>query len=90
MESVHARPRQPEQDAARREPIEEPDYAAVGGRLISITEALDTDFKDAFELAFRLYAADSASDSPNQAPRECWPSAWEFRNIVKYPVVRSR
>ena len=51
-------------------------------RLLPIPEALRTEFREPFEEALRLYALDTDSDNPNQAPRECWPSAMEFRNIL--------
>jgi hypothetical protein len=70
----------PEQTGAK---CEQPDYITVGhSRLLPIPEALRTEFKEPFEEALRLYALDTDSDNPNQAPRECWPSAMEFRNIL--------
>ncbi len=63
-------------------PIVQPDVIVVGHRLIPIPDALRTDFKDAFDVAFRVYATDSDAERPNDAPRECWPSAQEFRNIL--------
>jgi hypothetical protein len=62
---------------------EQPDYITVGhSRLLPIPEALRTEFREPFEEALRLYALDTDSDNPNQAPRECWPSAVEFRSIL--------
>jgi hypothetical protein len=52
------------------------------GRFIPITEALANDFEEAFQEAFHRYANDSDPESPNEAPKECWPSAQEFRNIL--------
>jgi len=70
----------PEQTGAQ---CEQPDYITVGhSRLLPIPEALRTEFREPFEEALRLYALDTDSDNPNQAPRECWPSAMEFRNIL--------
>jgi uncharacterized protein (TIGR03435 family) len=65
-----------------RAPVEPPDYISVGRRLIPMAEALETDFRDAFELALRFYATESDPGHPNDAPQECWPSAQEFRNIL--------
>jgi uncharacterized protein (TIGR03435 family) len=65
-----------------RPPAEQPDYIAVGRRLIPIPEALETDFREAFDLALRLYATETDFEHPNDAPQECWPSAQEFRNIL--------
>ena len=50
--------------------------------VIPIAEALATDFEAGFREACNRYARDSDSENPNEAPKECWPSAWEFRNIV--------
>jgi hypothetical protein len=70
----------PEQTGVK---CEQPDYITVGhSRLLPIPEALSTEFREPFEEALRLYALDTDSDNPNQAPRECWPSAMEFRNIL--------
>ena len=61
---------------------EQPHYIMVGQRLIPISEALETDFRDAFDLALRLYAREIDPEHPNDAPQECWPSAQEFRNVL--------
>jgi hypothetical protein len=66
-----------------RERCEQPDYITVGrSGLLPIPEALRTEFREPFEEALRLYALDTEPDNPNQAPRECWPSTMEFRNIL--------
>lgn len=51
-------------------------------QVIPMTEALATDFQAAFREAYHRYARDTDSENPNEAPKECWPSAWEFRNIL--------
>jgi hypothetical protein len=59
------------------------DSMTVGrDRVIPMSEALATDFDAPFREAHNLYAKDSNSENPNGAPKECWPSAWEFRNIA--------
>jgi hypothetical protein len=61
------------------------DYIMIGKpnqRFIRITEALANDFEEAFREAFHRYANDSDSQAPNSAPKECWPSNQEFRNIL--------
>jgi hypothetical protein len=69
-------------------PADGPRYITVGGSgvaspiSIPILEALETDFKVAFEEASRLYALDTAFDNRNEAPREYWPSTNEFRKIL--------
>jgi uncharacterized protein (TIGR03435 family) len=63
-------------------PTEQPHYIMVGRRLIPISDALNTDFREAFDLALRLYAAETDPEHPNDAPQECWPSAQEFRNLL--------
>ena len=45
-------------------------------------KALKTQFREPFDEALRLYARDTDPANPNLAPRECWPSAMEFRNIL--------
>jgi uncharacterized protein (TIGR03435 family) len=64
------------------QPVEQPDYISVGRRLVPIPDALRTDFKEAFDLALRLYAAEVDPEHPNDAPQECWPSTQEFRKIL--------
>ncbi|MBV9267284.1 MAG: hypothetical protein JO061_14025 [Acidobacteriaceae bacterium] len=61
----------------------QPDYITVGHhRLLPMPEALKTEFREPFDEALRLYARDTDPANPNLAPRECWPSALEFRNIL--------
>jgi uncharacterized protein (TIGR03435 family) len=67
---------------ATSRPIEQPDYIDVGQRLIPIPEAIRTEFKDAFALALNLYGAENDSANFNEAPQECWASAFEFRKIL--------
>jgi hypothetical protein len=50
--------------------------------VIPMTEALANDFEAAFREANDRYARDNDPENPNEAPKECWPSAWEFRNIL--------
>jgi hypothetical protein len=45
-------------------------------------KALTTAFKEPFDEALRLYERDTDPANPNLAPRECWPSAMELRNIL--------
>lgn len=40
------------------------------------------DFKNSFEHALRSYARDADQARPNPYPRECWPSAEDFRVIL--------
>jgi hypothetical protein len=47
-----------------------------------MSEALATDFSAPFQEAHNRYARDSDAEDPNKAPKECWPSAWEYRNIL--------
>lgn len=54
----------------------------ANSRIIPIADALANDFEEAFQEAFHRYANDSDLESPNEAPKECWPSAQEFRNIL--------
>jgi uncharacterized protein (TIGR03435 family) len=61
---------------------EEFDVVGSGPHLVSMTEALRTDFREPFEIAAELYANDLDPDEGNGAPRECWPSTHAFRNIV--------
>jgi hypothetical protein len=39
-------------------------------------------FEPHFEEALRLYAEDWEPESPNRAPRECWPSTQAFRDAM--------
>jgi hypothetical protein len=50
--------------------------------VVPMPEALATDFEVPFREANARYARDSDPQDPNQAPKECWPSAREFRNIL--------
>jgi hypothetical protein len=61
---------------------EQPRYIVVGAQLMPIPEALRTDFKESFVRALQLYTTDTDATRPNDAPQECWPSAFEFRNIL--------
>jgi hypothetical protein len=76
----------PEKIPAEKPPerCEQPDYITIGhsSRLIPVPEALRTAFRESFDEALRLYARDTNPANPNQAPREVWPSAMEFRNIL--------
>ncbi len=84
-EFATGRPRNPPRESLppNAGPDAQPDYITVGcSRLLPIPEALRTEFAASFDEALRLYALDTDSDNPNQAPRECWPSAREFRNIL--------
>lgn len=50
--------------------------------IMPMTKAIATDFKAPFREAGKLYAKDSNPKNPNTAPKDCWPSAREFRNIL--------
>ena len=68
---------QPKFDRARD------DAMTVGdSSVMPMTEAIATDFKAPFREAGKLYAKDSNPKNPNTAPKDCWPSAREFRNIL--------
>ena len=41
-----------------------------------------SDFRDSFAHALRAFARDVDKKRPNAAPRECWPSAEDFRTIL--------
>jgi hypothetical protein len=59
------------------------DAMAIGYfEVIPMTEALASDFEAAFREAYDRYARDSDLEDPHEAPKQCWPSAWEFRNIL--------
>lgn len=66
------------------ERCDQPDYITIGAttRLLPIPEALKNGFREPLAEAWRLYKRDTDPSNPNQAPRECWPSAMEFRNIL--------
>jgi hypothetical protein len=71
----------PSQESAAQ--CTQPDYITVGHhRLLPMPKALKTEFREPFDEALRLYARDTDPANPNLAPRECWPSATEFRNIL--------
>ena len=82
QESIEAAARQRDSQMPAAPPIEQPHCILVGSRLIPIPEAVSTDFKEAFDVALRAYFVDTDPEQPNDAPRECWPSAGEFRNIL--------
>lgn len=50
--------------------------------VIPMPKALANDFEDGFREAYKAYAKDSDPENPNKAPKECWPSTDEFRNIL--------
>jgi hypothetical protein len=59
------------------------DAMTVGdSSIMPMPEAIATDFKAPFREAGKLYAKDSNPENPNTAPKDCWPSAREFRNIL--------
>jgi hypothetical protein len=59
------------------------DAMTIGqSEFMAMAEALATNFEKAFREAYDRYARDSDRENPNEAPKECWPSAWEFRNIL--------
>jgi len=59
------------------------DVIMIGhSRIMPVSEALATNFEAAFREAYVLYGRDTDPENPNEAPKECWPSAWEFRNIL--------
>ncbi len=75
MESV--REGQPEFD------LECDDVMTIGDSgIMPMTEAIATDFERAFQEAYERLAEDSASENPDDPPKECWPSTGEFRNIL--------
>ena len=71
-----------ERPPAPRAPVEEPNDIEVAGRLMPIPEAIDTEFKESFAVALRLYESESDPHDFNTAPKECWWAALEFRNIL--------
>lgn len=50
--------------------------------IMEMSEAIATDFKAAFREAGKEYAKDSNPENPNAAPKDAWPSAHEYRNIL--------
>ncbi len=68
---------QPKFDRARD------DAMTVGdSSVMPMSEAIATDFEAPFREAGMVYAKDSDPRNPNTAPKDCWPSAREFRNIL--------
>ena len=59
-----------------------PHVIQVGNRLMPIEEAIRSEFREAFAVAFQEYAIDSDPARVNGAPQECWPSTAEFRSIL--------
>ena len=55
---------------------------ALGSRFFRIEDEKNGDFKNSFEHALRSYARDADRARPNPYPRECWPSAEDFRVIL--------
>jgi hypothetical protein len=59
------------------------DAMTIGdSKVMRMTEALATDFEAAFREAYSSFAEDSDPENPNGWPKDCWPSAREFRNIL--------
>jgi hypothetical protein len=54
----------------------------LGARFFRIDEEKAADFRDSFAYAFRALARDTDERHPNVYPRECWPSAEDFRTIL--------
>jgi hypothetical protein len=75
MQSVH--------EVGRKFDLARDDAMMIGDmEVIPMTEALATNFEAAFREAYDRYARDSDRANPNETPKECWPSTWEFRNIL--------
>jgi hypothetical protein len=55
---------------------------ALGSQFFRIDDERNGDFKNSFEHALRSYARDADPERPNPYPRECWPSAEDFRVIL--------
>ena len=55
------------------------DEAPPNQQVIYMNEALANDFQAAFAEGILAFARDTES---NLAPKECWPSTYEFRNIL--------
>jgi hypothetical protein len=55
---------------------------ALGMRFFRIEDERSSDFRDSFDHALRAFARDAAHQRPNPFPRECWPSAEDFRTIL--------
>jgi hypothetical protein len=70
-------------DAQRKYDPARDDIVEIGdSELMPIGEALATDFDAAFRAAHESLREDSDAESPNAAPKECWPSARAFRHIL--------
>jgi hypothetical protein len=54
----------------------------LGYGFFRIEDEKTGDFKSSFEHALRSYARDADPARPNPYPRECWPSAEDFRVIL--------
>jgi hypothetical protein len=55
---------------------------ALGSHFFRIADEKNGDFETSFEYALRSYARDADRAHPNPYPRECWPSAEDFRVIL--------
>jgi hypothetical protein len=55
---------------------------ALGSQFFRFEDEKNGDFKNSFEHALRSYARDADRARPNPYPRECWPSAEDFRVIL--------
>ena len=55
---------------------------ALGSQFFRFEDEKKGDFKNSFEHALRSYARDTNRKRPNPFPRECWPSAEDFRVIL--------
>src|SRR4051812_561551 len=55
---------------------------ALGSQFFRIEDEKNGDFKNSFEHALCSYARDADRARPNPYPRECWPSAEDFRVIL--------
>lgn len=55
---------------------------ALDSQFFRIEDEKSGDFKNSFEHALRSYARDTDPARPNSHPRECWPSAEDFRVIL--------
>jgi hypothetical protein len=75
MQSVH--------EASRKFDPACDDVMTIGdSEVMPMPEALATNLDAAFREAHDRHARDSDPENPNEAPKECWPSAWEYRNIL--------
>lgn len=82
QESIEARLRPAGWKPPLTSPPMPPPSIAVGERLMAVSQAIATEFRDAFDLALRTYFSDTDSSQANDAPKECWPSAGEFRMLM--------